>query len=407
MIRNNSPRFNTKLINNKFVKFFFIRFYKVLAIESSCDDACVALLDRFDPSKPPLIVDQIRSSLNSIPDGGIVPTKAHIYHHMNLAGVISKMSLKYDLPSNPPDLICVTRGPGLPGSLSIGLEVAKGLSIAWNKPLIGVHHMLGHLLIPRLSTNAQLPTYPFVSLLVSGGHTLLVLSKDILNHEILATSQDISVGDSLDKCARVLGITGIMFAKELEKYINEKPIEPKLMDTKIMTFPHPFSNSNDRVNLAALAFGSFEATLRKQLHDLYNIEDLGMIKQTLDDDTRRKIAYEVQSSIFNYLLDRIEVVLQVNKDKIKDCNDFVVSGGVSANLFLRNLVKERLSTEEPKSITISKFHFADPALCTDNAVMIGWAGIELYENSCFKQTNLTMVPIHKWPLNEIQEFYGQ
>ena len=114
------------------------------------------------------------------------------------------------------------------GSLSSSTEFAKGLSVAWGVPLIGVHHMLGHLLtsfLPQLQTSPQEqpPQFPFLSLLCSGGHTLLVLLKSVSEHEIIINVSDIAVGDSLDKCARELGMYGNMLGRELEMFINNIP----------------------------------------------------------------------------------------------------------------------------------------------------------------------------------------
>lgn len=104
----------------------------------------------------------------------------------------------------------------MPGSLSGGLDFAKGLAVAWNKPFIGVHHMLGHLLIPRMANNGTAPQFPFISLLASGGHTILILSQSVDNHEIICDTIDVAIGDSLDKCAREIGMKGTMIAREME-----------------------------------------------------------------------------------------------------------------------------------------------------------------------------------------------
>ncbi|ODV93770.1 hypothetical protein PACTADRAFT_51524 [Pachysolen tannophilus NRRL Y-2460] len=386
------------------------RGYKVLAIESSCDDSCVALLDRDDKLNQTIVVDQLKSTLDSAGSGGVIPTAAHLHHQENLSKLVSSLCMKHGLShKSPPDLICVTRGPGMPGSLSIGTELAKGLSIAWNKPLIGVHHMLGHLLIARLQNNGKSPEFPFLSLLVSGGHTLLVLSRNLLQHDILVDTLDIAAGDALDKCAREIGISGNMIGKELEKFLEENRnflTQEILSKYKDIEFTMPLRNKPGRSNLEKFSFAPFSGQTKKILANKRN-ENLNMnLNSDLDLNLEFKtiLGFKIQDSIFKHLLEKIQLSLKLDNFKEADnkiftnVKEFVCSGGVGSNLYLRKLLKEGLPAFE-------KFHFPDPKLCTDNAIMIGWAGIELYEKYGLT-SDLSITPLRKWPLTNITDVDG-
>ncbi|CAI5759557.1 unnamed protein product [Candida verbasci] len=393
------------------------RSYIVLALESSCDDSCVALLDKFSPVKPPRIIDHFKKTLNSADLGGIVPTEAYKYHMSTISKLTNELLLKHNLNSkNPPDLICVTRGPGMSGSLSSSTEFAKGLSVAWNVPLVGVHHMLGHLLTAFLSKSNQPklgpPNYPFLSLLCSGGHTMLVLSKSLIDHEIIINTNDIAVGDSLDKCARELGLYGNMLGKELEMFIDNFTPEEKEefghidVDSKVsnkynftIKLPYLTPKHGQHGNNLKFSFAQF----------LSNI--LGYKKENkIDETTRKFIAFKTQEFIFDHMVDRINKSFKLHGNEFKSdgkfigVKDFVCSGGVAANQTLRNKLSNNLKGDliDTESLT---FHFPDLALCTDNAVMIGLAGIEIFEKLKLK-TDLSFTPIRKWPINELLKADG-
>lgn len=358
------------------------RSYKVLAIETSCDDTCVAVLDRKNSKTAPKVLVHLKDTLDSSSQGGIVPTKAHLHHQLKIGGLTQRALQLSNFPEI--DLICVTRGPGMPGSLSGGLDFAKGLSVAWQKPLLGMHHMLGHLLVPRMETNGETPSYPFLSLLVSGGHTTVVLSKSITDHEIICDSMDIAVGDSLDKCGRELGIKGTMIAKEMEKFIDEDP--SCAHDTEIqMVMPNPLKNKHNRVDLQAFSFAPFLTAVRNNL------------KEPIENFTTKQIrsmAYQTQEAIFNHIMTRLSKVIALNRDKLIGVRHLVCSGGVGANKRLRHLLETKLCQN------FETFYYPPLDLCTDNAVMIGWAGIELYESKKIS-TELEVSPIRKWPLSEL------
>lgn len=180
-----------------------------IAVETSCDDTSVAVAELLprDPGAaagPELKVhfhETITS--NNAAYNGIHPLVALYSHRKNLALLVQK-ALKI---SPRPDLIAATRGPGMRSNLAVGLDLAKGLAVAFDKPFIGVHHMQAHALTPRLvgaMNGSTKPAFPFLTVLVSGGHTLLINSTTLVEHAILAETQDIALGDCLDKAARII-----------------------------------------------------------------------------------------------------------------------------------------------------------------------------------------------------------
>lgn len=382
----------------------FRRFYRVLALESSCDDSCVALLDR--TGRTTTVIDQFKKTLHSAPVGGIIPMAAHDHHHTKMAALVQSFCKKHGLSAaTPPDLICCTRGPGMAGSLSSSIQLAKGLSIAWDRPLVGVHHMLGHLLVAELPKSEQpeigAPKYPFLSLLCSGGHTMLVLLKSLTDHTVIADLNDIACGDSLDKCARNLGLFGNMLGKELEQYVLEHP-EGKLSQYKISL---PFKGPRDPKypNPIQFSFASFLSRL--QWH---------MDQGAVDDVARAQLAYTVQETVFAHIIDRINTALRMhgcNKDLYNGASeafagvrDFIVSGGVAANRRLREKLFSELECRNTLGADLT-FHFPDLLLCTDNAIMIGVAGIQIFEELRLR-TDLSMRAIRKWPMDQLLHVDG-
>lgn len=424
MIRLGGPKSTLmKNVRNRLSK----RFYKVLAIESSCDDACVALLDKFLKNQPPKIIEQLKETLNSSKTGGIIPTDAHEFHQYKVAKLVSKLCSKHNLSAaSPPDLVCCTRGPGMVGSLSASLQLAKGLSIGWNVPLIGVHHMLGHVLIANLPKTEQpgleAPKYPFLSLLCSGGHTMLVFLKSLTEHEIIINTVDIAAGDSLDKCAREIGLVGNMLGKELEHYVNAIPEDLKKRFMKIntnsrdnefnfqMTLPLRGPKHPKIPEIIEFSFASFLSTIQGYKAKYFN-------GQEFDDMTKMFIAFKLQELLFDHIINRINVALAKHgnckefkdaRGKLIGINDFICSGGVASNQRLREKLYNDLDLvhlTERRALPAVNFHFPDLELCTDNAIMIGVAGIEILETLKLK-SDLSILPLRKWPMNELLRVDG-
>lgn len=401
-----------------------IRHYKVLSIETSCDDTCIALLEKNDSKAPPKIIDQVKSTLNSVATGGIIPTDALRFHQTTLALLIETLLKKHNCR---PDLICCTRGPGMAGSLSAGLQLSKGLAVAWGVPLIGVHHMLGHILVATLPKSEQpdltAPQYPFLSLLCSGGHTMLVLLKSITDHEIIANTADIAVGDSLDKCARELGLKGVMLGRELESYVNsikQSTIQKfDTMETKELNLnsfkyklglPLKGPRREKYPKDIVFAFAGFLSSIQSYK------KDKGGLNVVLDQETREFISYKLQEHVFDHIIDRMNLAFTKhgsNKRKYEHADgkflgvkDLIFSGGVASNQRLREKLATRLQFQDNDGeVTDLNLHFPDLSLCTDNAVMIGVAGIEIFESLRIK-SDLGVCPIPKWPMDSLLDVEG-
>lgn len=365
-----------------------LRNYHVLAIESSCDDSAVCLIERNNSGKNRLVAHKKRT-LNSTEVGGIIPSDALVHHLQNIAPLVKEIMHENNLEKV--DLVCATRGPGMYASLSAGLNVAKGLAVAWNVPFIGVHHMLGHLLTPRFFSDGQNPQFPFLSLLASGGHTMLVLSTSVTEHRVLANTLDIAIGDSLDKCSREIKLKGNILGRELEmaaeecimkESLNQFTItEEQIKDLQSIKFPRPLKNSSKRSNEVAFSFAGFITSVKSALAK-YPVSDR---------DTQLILANGIQKAIMGHLVEKVKLACEINGIYNMD---FVLAGGVAANSALRNMLAEGLKDQA------LKFHFPEVKWCTDNALMIGWAGVELFESAKL-ETDIGVMPIAKWPLAEI------
>lgn len=382
-----------------------------MAFESSCDDTCVALLERISPSIPIRVVAEARETLDSAQAGGVIPVDAVHFHQRHVARLAARVcALGGSGPAVPPDLICATRGPGMVGSLSSTLQFAKGLALAWNRPLVGVHHMLGHLLAGTLVESAEngqqttvytRPQYPFLSLLCSGGHTMLVLLTALDKHQILVDTIDIAAGDALDKSARCLGLRGNMIGPELEALVEGISETRKRVFRAVRTdgtnaqFPlkmsKPMTSAKHRrmPDTVAFSFASFSSCV-----------DAFTRNRAVVGDLRDFTAFKIQEMIFDHILDRVNVALAKNAGTgvLDHVRDFVCSGGVAANKVLRHKLRSNLSR-------LFTFHFPLRALCTDNAAMIGNAGMEIFEKLRL-QSSLEVLPMRKWPMESLMDVDG-
>lgn len=363
--------------------------YHVLAIETSCDDTSVAWLDHDPVTHRTHVSHNLKCTLNSVMAGGIIPTAAHEHHQLQIGDLVQHIVKEQKNMRNipRPDLICVTRGPGMLGSLSTGLTMAKGLSIAWDIPLLGVNHMLGHLLVPRLYDKSL--KFPFASLLVSGGHCLLVHSTSVTEHKILCESIDIAAGDSLDKCGREIGLSGIMIGKIMDQFTEDIDNPWDIHDPVIdkCQLPNPLTKGTSKHKLA-FSFSPFITSVKDflKLHPL----------NTLTTYQHKLLASRIQDSIFNHITTKIVHTIENNPSMFENVSSFVCSGGVSANNKLRTKLQKTLHNQ------FNSFHYPPLELCTDNAVMIGWAGIEIFDRYSQSISNsLDILPIRKWPLEDI------
>ncbi|MES3037594.1 MAG: tRNA (adenosine(37)-N6)-threonylcarbamoyltransferase complex transferase subunit TsaD, partial [Bdellovibrionota bacterium] len=321
---------------------------RVLAIETSCDDTSVALVRQDGTVEISFSANQ---DLAHAPYGGIVPEIASRNHTHHLLPLIEQALGDTSLTWNDIGGIAVTNRPGLIGALIVGLMTAKSLSMAKSIPLIGVNHLEGHLLAPFLRDSTYQPPFefdsPVLALTISGGHTSLVLMKTWGQYQLLGETKDDAAGEALDKFAKVLGL-GFPGGAQVDR-------ESKKGDLAKYPFPRAMVGENG-LDFSFSGLKSSGARLVNQI-----IENEG--KEAVDSQ-RADLCASYQEAVIDSLLTRLTQA--VKKTGIKK---IIITGGVSANSRLRE-----------KSIELAKdkgWQIAIPPLryCTDNAAMIGFAGV--------------------------------
>lgn len=317
---------------------------RVLAIETSCDDTSVAVVERTGRVRSLVSASQ---DLAHEPFGGIVPEIAGRNHSMNLLPLVDEAFKKSGLDWNAIDAIAVTNRPGLIGSLIVGVVTAKSLAQGLGKKLIGVNHLEGHLLAPFLSdeTFAPPPGFapPFVALAVSGGHTSLYLVKDFGNYEVLGTTRDDAAGEAFDKFAKMIGLGfpgGVRVDQEARKG-----------DPKAFEFPRGLIHED--------TFEMSFSGLKSAAHRL--IESLGPEQVTA---RRADLCASFQEAVVDVLLSKLDRAVKKEKQLRA-----VITGGVSANSRLRGK-GEAWAAQAKIQLVIPPLKY-----CTDNAAMIGLAGL--------------------------------
>ncbi|MEO6304761.1 MAG: tRNA (adenosine(37)-N6)-threonylcarbamoyltransferase complex transferase subunit TsaD [Bacteroidia bacterium] len=312
----------------------------LLAIESSCDDTSCAILHNNVVLANVTANQKIHEQY-----GGVVPELASRDHQKNIVPVLQEALKLANVELNQLNSIAVTIGPGLMGSLLVGLSFAKSLSLALNIPLIEVNHMQGHILAHFIRENneQEFPQFPFLCLTVSGGHTQLVKVNDHLNFEILGSTMDDAVGEAFDKAAKIMGLP-YPGGPLIDKYAKEGD-SSKFKFSSANVPGHDYSFSG--IKTSFLYF--IQNNVQKN-------EDF--VKENLND---------ICASYQNHL---IQTLLKNVKDVLKETGmkHLAIAGGVSANSDLRKQVKN-LETELNIKTFIPKFEY-----CTDNAAMIGIAG---------------------------------
>jgi N6-L-threonylcarbamoyladenine synthase len=308
---------------------------KVLGIESSCDETGIAVYDSDSGQIWQRLYSQIEKHREY---GGVVPELASRDHVVKAAPMLSEI-LQEVGSIDDIDAITYTRGPGLIGALMVGANLARGLAWALDKPVLGVHHMEGHLLAPMLS--AEKPELPFVALLVSGGHTMLVDVQALGDYRILGETLDDAVGEAFDKTAKLLGLP--------------YPGGPELAALADSGSHSRFEFPRPMVNRPGLEF-SFSGLKTAAL-------TLVRKHEPLDDDLRAEIAHAFQSAVVDTLRIKCQRALAET-----GYQNLVIAGGVSANRQLRATLEQFASAQH------ARVYFPALKYCTDNGVMIAYAG---------------------------------
>ena len=317
--------------------------FYTMGIETSCDDSCVAILK----NDRELLVNLISSQIDiHTLFGGVVPEIASRKHLEAINPLIDKALNETNLSYDDIDLISVTKGPGLMGSLLVGISAAKALSLATNTPMIGANHMRGHICANYLANKDLKP--PFVSLVVSGGHTYLVKVKGYTDYEIVGKTRDDAAGESFDKVARKMGLGypgGPKIDKIAKKGNKEAVVFPRVMLEK---------DSYD------FSFSGLKTAVINYMHQL---------EQKDEELNKADISASFEEAVVDVLVEKSMRLIGET-----DYNKLAVSGGVAAN----SRLKERLEVAcKEKDI---KFYYPSLELCTDNAAMIAMTGYLDYKS---------------------------
>ncbi|MBX7151435.1 tRNA (adenosine(37)-N6)-threonylcarbamoyltransferase complex transferase subunit TsaD [bacterium] len=332
-----------------------------LAIETSCDDTSVAVL------RGQTVISNLVSSQINRRFGGIVPELAARAHQAGILPVLRSALDEAHLAKKDINLIAVTYGPGLIGSLLVGLNVAKGLAFGLKKPLIGVNHIEAHILASFLEK--ETPTLPVVALVVSGGHTLLVLVKAIGDYQLLGSTVDDAAGECFDKVARLLGL---------------QPAEDSMMGGPLIDQLAKHGNASKF---------TFPRPLLKDRNLNFSFSGL---KTSVMNFLKPRSSNEIENDLSDICAGFQEAVVDVLVEKsIRACLDYgvselVITGGVAANSRLRVRMKERSDREGIKLFVPS------PAWCTDNAAMIGITGWLKYKKGVISTMELSPQPALQW-----------
>ena len=320
----------------------------ILAIESSCDETSCSIIKNGSVDIATVILSQIDIHTNF---GGVVPEIASRHHLKNITMVIEDCLNKANFTMDQIDAIAVTCGPGLIGSLLVGVEAAKTLAMIYNKPLIPVHHIAGHIYANNLTKKME---YPLLALVVSGGHTELIYMKDEYEFEKLGETLDDAVGESYDKVARVIGVG-----------YPGGPVIDKMASTGVHEYNLPIPLNDDSYNF------SFSGLKSAVINLAHNYEQRGI------ELNKNNLAKSFQDVV-------VESITKKTLKALKDNNikRMIISGGVAANKCLRENLQKVC---EENGIECS---YPDLKYCTDNAAMIGAAAYFAYKKGIIADSNL-------------------
>lgn len=331
----------------------------ILGLESSCDDSAAALVTSDRRILAQAVVGQTKAHQ---PYGGVVPEIAARAHVEILPGLIARILHEADIPLSKVDAVAATAGPGLIGGVMVALLAGKGLALSAEKPFIAVNHLEGHALSPRLIDPGL--DFPYLLLLVSGGHCQLLEVRGIGDYRRLATTIDDAAGEAFDKAAKLLGL-GYPGGPALEALAREG-------DRNAVPLPRPLVGSGE----PHFSFAGLKSAVQRAVAS--------------GDYRREDIAASFQQAVVDCLVDRTRLALGKTS-----AASLVVAGGVAANQAIRSALEDLARMEG--------YCFSVPPawLCTDNAAMIAWAGAERFAAGLLD--GLDAPARARWPLDERAE----
>ena len=339
---------------------------KILGIETSCDETAAAVVD----DAHNILSNVIHTQMQHAAYGGVVPEIASRAHIEKIEETVKAALQNANTKLDDIDAIAVTSGPGLIGGVIVGLMFAKGLSAGANKPLICINHLEGHALTCRLTDKVE---FPYLLLLVSGGHCQFIICEALGKYKIIGQTMDDALGEAFDKTAKMLGL-GYPGGPIVEKMAAEG-------DANRFKFSLPLSKEKQRS--CDFSFSGLKTAVLRE------VENLGA---GITEQDKKDLCASFQNIATQTILDRlnnaVEIYLQSHSER-----RFVISGGVAANKHIGGAIKAFLAERQ--------FNFYAPPLklCTDNAAMIAWAGVERFKLGI--KNDLNFVPKARWSLEEL------
>jgi len=334
---------------------------RVLGIETSCDETGIAVYDE----QAGLLSHELYSQVKLHADyGGVVPELASRDHIRKIVPLIQKAMTDAKVTPADIDGVAFTQGPGLVGALLVGASVGRSLAYAWGVPAIGVHHMEGHLLAPML--DEPVPAFPFIALLVSGGHTMLVRVDGIGRYQLLGETLDDAAGEAFDKTAKLLGLDypgGPLLAKLAEQGNQQR-----------FHFPRPMT---DRPGLD-FSFSGLKTFAANTIRS-----------EGSDEQTRSDIAAAFQHAVVDTLAIKCRRAMEQT-----GLSRLVIAGGVSANQHLRTAL-EKMTAKQRGQVFYPRLEF-----CTDNGAMIAFAGLQRLKAGEVESLSAKVKP--RWALDELK-----
>ena len=339
-----------------------------LGIETSCDETAAAVIRENDEGTADILSNIVSSQIEEHKKfGGVVPELAARAHLENIEYIIDAALKESGTTINEIDGVAATAGPGLIVCLTVGLNIGKSIAAFCNKPLIGVNHLEGHALSPGLNEKIK---FPYLLLLISGGHSQYLIVKDINEYEQLGTTIDDALGEAFDKTAKMLDL-GYPGGPNVEKFSKEG-------DENFYKLPEPIINKAG----CNLSFAGLKTAVLRE-------------SKKINGDVKLKynLAASFQKTINKILYKKTKIAVEMFKEKTKKENfQLIVAGGVAANKTIRENLTQ-LSNEMNFEII-----YPDLKFCGDNASMIAWAGIQRFKKDLIDDLNITAKS--RWPLDK-------
>lgn len=344
----------------------------ILGIETSCDETGVAIVNDQREVLSHLVVSQIKDHQVY---GGVVPEIAARAHLDHLDTLIRLAMTEAKLDFSQLDGIAATCGPGLIGGVMVGMMAGKAIALAHNKPFLAVNHLEAHALTPRLIKDIP---FPYLVLLVSGGHTQILVAENVGHYHLWATTRDDAVGECFDKAAKLMGLP-YPGGPNLEK-LAATCSHPHIAHIKF-PFSIPMQHSKDM----AFSFSGLKTAVRNAVHTITDKNELPFLAHSFQDVLAKTLAFREDQAMARFRQDYPEQTQPA----------LIVCGGVSANMTIRGSLEK---TAQTNGFTL----FAPPLeYCTDNGAMVAWAGVELLKAGRISSLNMKARP--RWPLAELKD----